>query len=44
LNQRRAAGLLHDELLRFSDIIDRRGAEELPELNGEPIEDDNGDS
>jgi type I restriction enzyme M protein len=44
LNQRRAAALLHDELLRFSDIIDGRGAEELPELNGEPVDDENGDS
>lgn len=44
LNQRCAAALLHDELLRFSDIIDGRGTEELPELNGEPVDDDNGNS
>jgi type I restriction enzyme M protein len=43
LNQRHAADSLHQELVRFSDVIDGRGAEELPEVNGEPIE-ENGES
>lgn len=31
--QRRASGLLHDQLLRFSSIIDGRGNEELPAVD-----------
>jgi type I restriction enzyme M protein len=39
-NQKRAAELLREEFLRFSDVIDGRGAEELPEVNGVPANDE----
>ena len=40
LNQRQATTSLHEEFLRFSSVIDGRGAEELPEVNGTSIETD----
>jgi len=33
--QRDAASLLHEERLKFSDVIDGRGAEELPDVNSD---------
>lgn len=40
LNQKEASERLHDELLKFSDVIDGRGIEELPVVEDElPTED-----
>lgn len=41
-SQRGANQRLHEELLRFSNVIDGRGGEELPEVNGVDTENDEG--